>query len=240
VWILVGGLAMLGVLFATRSSIRDHDRVRMGEDPANVPGIMLSPVSFRDVCVTRGALLAHGIVDAPTFRAVLLKTSGAAVALAFVYRGRTRDVRALASRQVRRQIGLKLRAANGCNLIYVMWRLDPTPQLEVSIKINPGMHTHGECGADGYTKIRPAYYDAVGAPRVGVRHLMQAEIVGDQLLVWIDGPLAWRGTLPDEARALTGPSGIRSDNLAYDIAGLWASAGWTDDGMPRCLTDGED
>ena len=72
-----------------------------------------------------------------------------------MYRGDTETVRALATSGTRRQLGLKLRAENGCNVIYVMWRLDPRPKLEVSVKRNPGATDHEACGAEGYTKVRP-------------------------------------------------------------------------------------
>ena len=218
-WIVIGGLAVIGALFAARMRVSG-----------------MPQVALRSLCVTKGSLQS-GSVDSPTFRAVALGTSGEAVAINFVYRGRSQQTRALASGQVRRQIGLKLRAANGCNLVYVMWRLDPKPMLEMSIKHNPGARTHAECGAQGYTKLGHA---AAPALRSGDQHSMQAAITGDDLLVWIDGQLAWQGTLPAEARSFSGPSGFRSDNLAYDLVGIYAPAGQTGAAVPKCVTDGED
>ncbi len=104
-------------------------------------------------------------------------------------------------------------------MVYVMWRLDPRPMLDVSVKRNPGKRTHEECGADGYTKVRPARRPGrVPALVPGATHSLRAEIVGDDLFAWIDGVLAWQGRLPDEARALAGPAGLRTDNL--DVARL--------------------
>ena len=211
--------------------------IHVGATPARIP---LAPVAPGAICVTKGTLFGGRSVDVTTFRGVALQTSGDAGALGFFYRGQSREVRALASGGIRRQIGLKLRAANGCNLVYVMWRFDPGPQVEVSIKTNPGMRVHRECGVRGYQKLRPQYQRAVSAPREGAVHWMQAEIVDDQLLAWIDGQLAWSGTLPETARTISGPSGIRSDNVAYDIVGLWAPIGYGAVDPHGCVAGGED
>lgn len=192
------------------------------------------------LCVTKGSLLAGGRVEDPTFRAVAPSTSGEGAALDFVYSGNSTRSRALASGQIRRQIGLKLKAANGCNLVYVMWRFDPGPQIEVSVKINPGAQTHAQCGAGGYTKLRGSYAMAVGTPNPGERHTIQAQLTGDDLAAWIDGQLAWQGQLPYAARGLAGPSGIRSDNISYSILSITAPQGYSGATTPRCLTDGED
>lgn len=194
-------------------------------------------IQVPSICVTKGALGAGGHVDVPTFRGVAVGTAGDAAAIDFVYRGRSRGARALASGQIRRQIGLKLRAADGCNLIYAMWRFDPRPQLEVSVKINPGARTHAECGARGYTKLRPA---SASEPIVGQRHVIAAMITGDELRAWIDGQLVWQGQLPQEARGVSGPAGMRSDNISYDVQTLWATQGTAGGHSPRCLHDGED
>lgn len=209
---------------------------------ATKPTIDVMAVAQGDVCVTKGALVPGKLaVDTPTFRAVGLGTSGDAVSLDFTYHGHSTDSRALASGQMRRQLGLKLRAANGCNLVYVMWRLDPKPALEISIKVNPGMTTHAECGANGYTKLKkPTYHTAVPALLDGEKHVLQAEIVGDELFAWIDGSLAWRGDLPAEAKAMSGPSGFRSDNLMYDINTFSAPPGHTAGDKPHCVQSDED
>jgi hypothetical protein len=174
------------------------------------------------LCVTKGAAKVGTTVVEPTMRAVALGSRGDGAALELVYRGDTEATRELASGATRRQFGLKLRAQNGCNVIYVMWRLDPKPMLEVSIKLNPGKATHAECGADGYTKIRPTKSWPVPVLAAGDRHVLRAAINGDDLTAWIDEKVAWRGTLPASARSLVGPAGIRSDNLAFDLVGFSA------------------
>ncbi len=194
--------------------------------PAGAPAVV-PPDKF---CVTKGALGARiesGLpVDVPTMRLIAPGTNGESASMTFWFRGDTSDKKALASGAERRQLGLKLRAANGCNLVYVMWRLDPKPKLEVSVKSNPGMRTHEDCGANGYIKVKPDDKPLpVPALRIGATHTLRAEIKGDALTAWIDDAIAWTGSLPEEARALEGPAGVRSDNLAFDLVELLAPPG---------------
>jgi hypothetical protein len=185
------------------------------------PTIDVRPVA--DLCVTRGEIAASAITQ-PTVRAFAPSAGGDAAELAFTFGGDADTSRALANGQARRQVGLKLRAEDGCNVIYVMWRLDPKPKLDVSVKRNPGKRTHEECGAEGYTKVKPQHASAVPALVAGASHTLRAEIVGDELSAWIDGRLSWHGRLPDEARALSGPAGLRTDNLRLDRVELSAAA----------------
>jgi hypothetical protein len=184
------------------------------------PSIEVKPVG--ELCVTRGAIDKAAITQ-PTVRAVAPAAAGDAAQLTFTFKGHAAESRALANGQDRRQVGLKLRAQDGCNVVYVMWRLDPKPKLEVSIKINPGKRTHEECGAEGYTKVKPTRR-APSPPELisGAAHTLRAEIQGDDLFAWIDGTLAWHGRLPDEARTLSGPAGLRTDNV--ELANLELSA----------------
>lgn len=186
--------------------------------------VKLVPVTDR-LCVTKGAAKLGATVTAPTMRAVALGSRGDGASLELVYRGDTADTRALASGATRRQVGLKLRARDSCNVIYVMWRLDPTPMLEVSIKLNPGMARHAECGALGYTKVHATKSWPVPVLAPGDRHVLRAAIDGDDLAAFIDEQVAWRGTLPAAARSLVGPAGIRSDNLAFDLVAFAAPDG---------------
>jgi len=180
------------------------------------PAFVLSPVAPDRLCVTRGSI-ANGEIHEPTTRAFARGSYGDAAQLTFTFAGDCARTRALASGELRRQLGLKLRAADSCNVVYVMWRLDPQPELEVSVKYNPGKHTHAECGASGYTTLGVA---TVPAPDPGSTHVLRAEIRGDDLHAWIDGGLAWHGPLPVEARALTGPAGLRTDNVRLTALGL--------------------
>lgn len=179
------------------------------------------------LCVTKGSARVGATVVEPTMRAVALGSRGDGAALELVYRGDTEAMRELASGAARRQVGLKLRAQNSCNVVYVMWRLDPKPMLEVSIKLNPGKAFHAECGAEGYTKIKATKSWPVPVLAAGDKHVLRAAINGDDLTAWIDEKVAWRGTLPAAARALVGPAGIRSDNLSFDLVSFSAPAAET-------------
>ncbi|MBX3159001.1 MAG: hypothetical protein KF773_23745 [Deltaproteobacteria bacterium] len=169
------------------------------------------------LCVTKGRAAIGGRIGDPTVRAVVRGSSGDAASLTFKYLGDSDTTRELASGQARRQLGLKLRAEDGCNLVYVMWRLDPRPALEVSVKRNPGMTTHRQCGAAGYTKVRGETALAVPALEKGGTHTLRAEITDHRLAAWIDDRLVWRGDLPGGARELRGVAGLRSDNVAYEL-----------------------
>ena len=113
-------------------------------------------------CVTNGAVSELGgdrlAIDTPSSRAVVQAgTENAADQVAeirFQYLGPSQDSRPLASGELRRQIGLKLRAQDSCNLIYAMWRIEPDARVAVSIKRNTGLHTHEQCGANGYVNFK--------------------------------------------------------------------------------------
>ncbi len=203
------------------------------------PVAKLAPVKGA-MCVTKGTVAIGAKVNEPTMRAVALGSAGDAAAMTFTFRGDSDTVRELAGGQARRQLGLKLRAQNGCNLVYVMWRLDPEPKLDVSLKVNPGMRTHKECGADGYSRIKPAKSTPVPELVAGGTHTLRAEITGDELLAWLDDTLVWRGTLPASARTLAGPAGLRSDNLAFELVGFDAPAGALAQPAPKCVVEDGD
>jgi hypothetical protein len=136
--------------------------------------------------VTLGALEPLGAsgrmrVSCPKMRAVAPGGTGERAELRFRYLGPSAQVAPLASGELRRQVGLKLRAQDGCNLVYVMWRLDPTPFVEVSTKINPGGRDHDDCGARGYTKLKAVRSEAPPPLRIGASHTLAAEIIGDEL-----------------------------------------------------------
>jgi hypothetical protein len=178
-------------------------------------------------CVTKGNAAIGGAITEPTVRAVALATQGDAAAMTFTYRGHTQKTRELASGQERHQLGLKLRAQDGCNLVYVMYRTDAgaAPKIDVSVKHNPGARTHADCGAGGYTKVKGSSDSKLALVPVlaaGDKHTLRAAISGDELRAFIDDKLVWRGTLPDSARELVGPAGIRSDNMAYDLVAFEA------------------
>lgn len=171
--------------------------------------------------VTRGHVepLADGRarVREPKMRAVVDIAGGDEAELRFAYLGPSDGAAPLASGELRRQVGLKLRAENGCNLLYVMWRIEPKPQLVVSVKRNPGQRTHRECGARGYRNL-VARAGAQPPPlQPNVEHRLHAKLDGRILRVWADRALAWEGDVGDEPLALRGPAGVRSDNAKLEL-----------------------
>jgi hypothetical protein len=76
-------------------------------------------------------------------------------------------------------------------------------------------------------KVKPASKSVVPALEVGGSHVLRAEIRGDDLTAWIDGAVAWQGKLPEEARALAGPAGLRTDNVKIEALQLHAPRGDT-------------
>ena len=193
------------------------------------------------LCVTTGAAKLGEKVEQPEMRAVAKGTDGEAAALTFKFQGETETTKALASGEMRHQIGLKLRAQNGCNLIYVMWRLEPKPMVYVQTKINPGAADHKQCGTAGYAKVKPAEQKAPPELVVGDSHTLRAEIgANEELRVFIDDKLHWRGTLPADAKTLKGPAGIRSDNLAFDLTAFAAASTTADLGTAKCVSEDHD
>jgi hypothetical protein len=200
--------------------------------PTAIPALTSAPVAnvARDaswktiphdaLCVTSGAIAPGAAgrfsVDAPTFRAVSSLPSDTRAQLAFTYLGPTTQTRALGSGDIRRQLGLKLRAQNACNLLYVMWRLEPEAKIAVQTKSNPGQRTSRECGNRGYATVKGRSLGPLPAVTPGSSHVLRADVDGDRLTVLADGTPVWQGTLPAEALAFDGPVGVRTDNVRLD------------------------
>jgi hypothetical protein len=154
-------------------------------------------------------------------RATQRAKTAKAARLVFTFHGPTKEESKLASGQVARQIGLKLRAKNTCNLLYVMWKLEDKERVAVSVKRNPGQSTHKECGAKGYVNIKPEFLEKpekFPSAKDGKPHTLEAELSKRgadkyELAVKADGRLVWKG--PIAAKLLDdidGPAGFRSDN----------------------------
>ncbi len=150
-------------------------------------------------------------------RAVIAGDMSDTAEVDFVYGGPSRETTPLASGELRRQIGLKLRAKDTCNVVYVMWHVEPTPGIAVLVKSNPGASTHQQCADRGYVSIPPTAAAAVPHIVPNERHALRAEIHGDVLRVLVDRTVAWTGTLPPEALTFGGPAGIRTDNGVFDL-----------------------
>jgi hypothetical protein len=118
---------------------------------------------------------------------------------------------------MRRQFGLKLRAQDACNLVYVMWRIGPESKLVVSVKSNPGQHTSAECGNRGYRNIKPVRSSPVALLRPGDAHTLRAEMNGAEMHIYADNNLVWLGDVGAEGGRLNGPIGMRSDNARLEL-----------------------
>lgn len=152
------------------------------------------------------------LVESSEMRATLKKQGASQkAAIHFTYLGPTTEVSHLGSGQIRHQFGIKLRAQDTCNLVYVMWNFD-TQKIAVSVKLNPGQRTHKDCLDHGYISAKPQV--AVQPPVVNVDqpHALTASLVGQELTVTADGAMVWQGILMPAALQLKGPVGLRSDN----------------------------
>jgi hypothetical protein len=172
-------------------------------------------------CITEGRITRSENqwlkVDSTKMRAVLGWTSKPEAEIKFRYLKETDDRSLLRSGAERTQIGLKLKAQDDCNVLYVMWRISPASSLVVSVKSNPGQHRHSECGNSGYTNIRGTLSRPIPKLTQGSEHSLHATLAGPLLSVDVDGALAWEGNVGDDALRFDGPVGLRSDNARFDF-----------------------
>jgi hypothetical protein len=188
------------------------------EAPPEAP---LQRVSREQLCVTNGIVssLPDGrlSIETPSSRAVLRVGTDQIAELRFHYLGPTKASKPLASGELRRQIGLKLRAQDTCNLVYAMWHIEPDSKFAVSLKRNPDKHTHAECHAGGYVTMKARNH--VDLPRIqpGESHWLRAALRGDDLTLIADGRLVWEGTMGREVTTFNGPVGFRTDNARFEF-----------------------
>jgi len=198
----------------------------------------LQPVPREMLCVTEGTLAElpdqRLSVSVPKMRAFVRHQTRQAVEVRFKYLGRTAKVARLGSGEVREQFGLKLRAADACNLVYAMWRFKPTASLVVSVKSNPGQHTSAECGNAGYTNIEPSSSKPVLAPVRDSSHTLRASLSGSALRVFVDGDVVWEGDVGQQALTFDGPVGVRSDNVRVQFK-FFAPATGDNSGLLACV-----
>jgi hypothetical protein len=188
-----------------------------------------STVQVGDLCVTEGTLetASNGrlSVDGSKMRAYVNRATSDKAELQFTYLGPTAATSTLGSGTVRTQFGLKLRAQDACNLLYVMWRVQPVSELVVSLKSNPGQATSAQCANNGYQNLAPQTSRPIPALAPGDAHTLRGEIQGQELRAYVDGTLVWRGLLDPTAMNLKGPVGLRTDNahLAFNLVATAAS-----------------
>ena len=141
--------------------------------------------------------------------------------LQFRYRGPSKTTSKLASGGFVRQIGLKMRTKDACNLLYIMWRIEPVEEIAITIKSNPGKSTHGDCGAGGYIHVASIPLKDIGVTATTQEtHRLRAKIDeknGEfKLTVDVDEKTVWSGALdPKIIAPINGPVGFRSDNGSY-------------------------
>jgi hypothetical protein len=177
-----------------------------------------------DFCLTEGSLTKGPgdrlAVNVPKMRAYVNRATASSVEIRFRYGGPTKEESKLGSGQVRTQFGLKLRAQDPCNLVYVMWRIEPESKLVVSVKRNPSEHTSAQCGNRGYTNIKPSKVSPVPRLGSGQSYTLRAEMKEQELRVFVDNKEVWDGNLGSDAARLLGPVGIRSDNAQLEFSYL--------------------
>jgi hypothetical protein len=173
--------------------------------------------------VTEGAIAPAGEVVMRTRSAAMRAVArdggrhATRARLRFRLLGQSDEVKPLGSGLVRQQIGLKLRAGDPCNLLYVMWHAAPEQSIQVQVKSNPGQTTSAQCGNRGYSELTSIPMP----PADRALHTLEAQTrrtAGGALIlaIYADGDLAQRLTIPaDLAAGLAGPVGVRSDNGHY-------------------------
>lgn len=216
-----------GIAFLTRA-----------QGPSNV----LFPVSWHMLCITEGEISENAekvlSVNTPKMRAYVNGGTIPEAEVRFTYLGSTDKDVPLGSGEMRRQFGLKLLAQDACNLVYVMWRIEPQSEVVVSVKSNPGQHTSSECGNRGYRNIKPRRRSAVPAVKIGSTHTLSAALKGEEMHIIADGVPVWDGSVGPEPMHLHGPVGVRSDNARLTFTLQTHSLGnGQESSFPGCRRD---
>jgi hypothetical protein len=163
-------------------------------------------VDASQVCVTNGEISKKNdrtfTIESPSSRAVVKSSDDNFAAIEFEYLGPTSKDAPLASGRIVRQLGVKLNARDSCNVIYVMWNMDPGVGVQISTKINPRKSTHAECGVKGYKLVYESKPGDVPTIQIGEPHRLEATLQERNLTVKIV-----------DAVNISGYSGIRTDNV---------------------------
>ncbi len=206
------------------------------QSTARPAGPDLAVIGPSALCTTSGAVRDVGDqtmeVEAAVFRGVVPEATAPSAEVQFVYDGPTAETKPLANGELRRDISLKLRARDACNVLYVVYKIEPVSELAVLVKSNPDARRSAECGDRGYQRLTPETSRPVPEIRVGEPHLLKAAVDGESLSVFVDRELAWQGKLPDTALAFDGPAGIRTDNGRFRFR--FAGAGGEGSGGGSC------
>lgn len=182
----------------------------------------LNTITYSQLIVTSGEIEKRDddtmTLRSPIVRATIGNTSRNIIEIDFRYLGPTLRQVPLASGEYRRQIGLKMRERNTCNVIYAMWHIEPTKGIHVSVKSNPKKNTHSECQDGGYKNLTPYFFSpTVPEIRYGESHRFGIRIDHNSIHIDVDGLGVWSGELPRETLGFEGPAGIRSDNGIFNL-----------------------
>ena len=152
-------------------------------------------------------------VSTKEMRATLKFPTQQYVTLKFTFLGPTKEVSRLGNGEVRSQFGIKLRAQDTCNIVYIMWHFSPDQKIAVSVKRNPGKRTHEDCLDHGYiNNIEPSFSALPPPVHADEPHTFSARMSGSNLTVKADNSVVWEGDLGPVALEFDGPVGLRSDN----------------------------
>ncbi len=225
---------LLGLFSLTPSAAQEQQAV--------APTTSLTQVNKAALKVTTGSINETGsgflTITSAKVRAVEKTRSANAAKLRFRYRGPSEKTAPLASGLIKRQVGLKMRAKDTCNLLYVMWELEritirsdgardhrSPEKVVISLKRNPGKKTHSSCGAGGYETIAVIRQNdpsnGFSSAKDNKTHRLQADLVsrgsaGHDLFVYVDGEEIWNGRIAhSQLGNIDGPAGIRSDNGSF-------------------------
>jgi hypothetical protein len=153
------------------------------------------------------------MVSTKEMRATLKFSIPQNVTLKFTFLGPTKEVSHLGNGEVRSQFGIKLRAQDTCNIVYIMWHFSPDQKIAVSVKRNPGKRTHEDCLDYGYiNNIKPRISALPQPVHADEPHTLSAIMSGSNLTVKADNGVVWEGDLGPVALEFDGPMGLRSDN----------------------------
>lgn len=175
---------------------------------------LLSFASTAQLVVTNGKIMPLAIyeVETPSSRADVLDHSPNNLELTVKYLGPTTIKSPNADGSVQEQVGMKLRSQDGCNVVYVMRRINPNSSISVSIKSNPGVST--TCGDKGYLMVKsiPVLPPALNSTFViGAVFDKEDEI----MTLKLDGKVLWVGDVPSVNK---GTAGIRTDNAKIQFS----------------------
>jgi hypothetical protein len=103
-----------------------------------------------------------------------------------------------------------------------MWRLGLGSSIVASVKSNPEASLHAECKNHGYRNLKPLWSVPVEEPTPDSVHELSARIDSDLLEVHVDGRPVLRARVTGLDTPTIGSSGLRSDNVQFELLELKA------------------